>query len=266
MFRLLAGLIIIAAIIGGLILFNAPAEGASPQPIAELGTQREQLLGATLQIRMQVRIEGEDVVGNGLGTLVRSQGEVLIVTHNHWDEVLQDTSMVEFSDARNNLLVRTMGVEFIRLVRYQDKGTLALAAPQALLAEISPSAPLKALPASQVPKNAIVHIAYRQPGQREIVTLQQAVVEQICDCSGIPGLQLRSLDGQPLQKGDSGGGVFLNGALVANNWISATAQTEEEINSAGALLEVERLVYTDISYAASLPAGALPGRLAGQAP
>jgi len=49
--------------------------------------------------------------------------------------------------------------------------------------------------------------------------------------------------------------VFLNGALVANNWVSVTADTPEEIAGAGALLQVGDIIYTDQSYAASLPAG-----------
>ena len=255
MFRKLAGLIILGAVIGSLIWKVAPAGGASAKTIADLDTHRGEILAASLQLSMQVLLDGEPAIGSGLGTLIQSNGETLIVTHNHWGAVLQDTSLIEFRDAHNHLLVRTMGIEFNQLVRYQDQGTLILAAPAALLEQIPASAPLDTVPADQLPNGAIVQIAYRQPGQRETVTLQEAVIEQKCMCSGIPGLRLRSLDGQPLQKGDSGGGVFLNGALVANNWVSVTADTPEEIAAAGALLQVGEITYTDLSYAASLPIG-----------
>lgn len=256
MFRIAAGLIIFVALIGGLLLQagSAQAEETSIQPIRNSETRPERLLGATVQISMQAQVDGQPQIGNGLGSLVHVQGEIVIVTHNHWGAVLQNTSLIELRDARSNLLMRTMGLEFSALIRYQDKGTLVLAAPPALLEKMDPAAALPAGPAAQVPQGAIVQIVYRQPGQRDRVALQQAVVEEICNCSGLPGLQLRSLDGQPLQKGDSGGGVYLQGRLVANNWISVTADTAEEIAQAGALLQVGEYTYTDISYAASLPA------------
>ncbi|MFN2195215.1 MAG: hypothetical protein ACK2UW_03730 [Anaerolineales bacterium] len=255
MFKILAGLTILAAVLGGLILKAAPVEEASAKTSAESDVYDSEILAASLQISMQALLEGEPVIANGLGTLIQGQDETLIVTHNHWGAVLQDTSMIEFRDAHNTLLVRTMGIEFNQLVRYQDQGTLILAAPAALLEKVPASAPLAAVNVDQLPEGTVVQVAYRQPGQRVTITLQAAEVEQQCLCSGIPGLHLRSLDGQPLQKGDSGGGVFLNGALVANNWVSVTADTPEEIAGAGALLQVGDIIYTDQSYAASLPAG-----------
>jgi hypothetical protein len=267
MFRILAGLIIFVALIGGLLLqvSATQAQEADTQPVAILAVQSEQLLAATLQISVQARIAGEDSVGYGLGTLVRSQGKILILTHNHWGPVLDDLSLIEFRDARGNLLIRTMGREINNLIRYQDEGTLVLAAPPALLDKIDPAAALTAGLATRAQKNAVVQIAYRLPDQRDRVALQEAVVELNGQCPGeIACLKLRSLDGQPLQKGDSGGGVFLNGALVANNWISVTADTPQEIADAGALLQVGEHLFTDMSYAASLPASALAGQLAGQ--
>lgn len=261
MFRILVLGIILSAFLGGIIFLNPPPQAASAKPLSNQEVNREAILAATLQIIIETRLkteahpEGEQAIGIGLGTLVRSGGETLILTHNHWGEVLQSTSLVEFRDAGNNLLMRTLGAELLNLLRYEDEGTLILVAPSALLEVLLAAKAGSAGTVDQVPDGAVVQVAFRQPGNQEMVTIQEAVVERSCLCSRVRGFRLRSLSGQPLQKGDSGGGVWYEGKLVGNNWISVTADTPEEINAAGAVLQVGEITYTDISYTAGIPVG-----------
>ena len=62
-----------------------------------------------------------------------------------------------------------------------------------------------------------------------VTRVDWVVVEEIITTSGVPRLVLS--DG--VAKGGSGGGVFLNGIHIANNW-----QSVEHINGAGEIVAV----------------------------
>jgi hypothetical protein len=56
--------------------------------------EREQIWNATLQIKMEIPHPDQDKTGvllraKGLGSLVQMGEEILLVTHNHWGEILQ---------------------------------------------------------------------------------------------------------------------------------------------------------------------------------
>jgi hypothetical protein len=85
------------------------------------------------------------VIANGIGTLIEDQGKVLIVTHNHWGEALQNVSLVELRDADNELLLRMFGSEFKERIRFQDAGTLMLEAPEQIISP-RPEALIKSAP------------------------------------------------------------------------------------------------------------------------
>jgi hypothetical protein len=70
---------------------------------------------------------------------------------------------------------------------------------------------------------------------------------------GLPVFKLRSLSGQPLKQGDSGGGVWFRGQLVGNTWATLlTSSGAEKTTAIGSEVE-SRPAYTDISIAAMLP-------------
>jgi hypothetical protein len=88
-----------------------------------------------------------------------------------------------------------------------------------------------------------VQIAHRQPGKRDKVEMMAAKVEAVIEYKGLPAYQLRSLDGQPVLVGDSGGGMWFEGELVGNLWATLTVpQTGSQ-----------EQVVTDTSYAAIYP-------------
>jgi hypothetical protein len=67
--------------------------------------------------------------GKGLGSLVQDGEKTLLVTHNHWGEILQERADVKFYDAHGQLVKTMSGSEFISLMCYLDGGTLILSSP-----------------------------------------------------------------------------------------------------------------------------------------
>jgi hypothetical protein len=155
-------------------------------------------------------------VGYGIGTLIEHQGQAFLVTHNHWGEVLEsDTATVEFRDAHNRLIQPLFSSAFKELIVYQNPGTLVLRAIPALLEYATPT---KIVDASLLEPGALVRVAYRQLPERDAVAVLEAEIVKTGVFEGEPVYQIRCLEGQGLQKGDSGGGVWYNGSLIGNNW------------------------------------------------
>ena len=67
-----------------------------------------------------------------------------------------------------------------------------------------------------------------------------------------PVYTLRNLNGQSLQPGDSGGGVWHNGTLVANIW---TVTTKYSVVDAAGTVDPASETLTDRSNAAIFPEG-----------
>jgi hypothetical protein len=235
-----------AAILGAVILSSAIVSKPVQAKSVEAGSQEnneKQILAASVQISMTLRIDGQVNTAFGLGTLVENDGQVWIVTHNHWKDLLDDLCLVEFRDARNELLLRMFGFEFKALIARADAGTLILQAPEGLLAKGGRLEAAQIGEQDQVKAGDEVQIAHRQPGKRDKVEMIAAKVEAVIEYKGLPAYQLRSLDGQPVLVGDSGGGMWFEGELVGNLWATLTVpQTGSQ-----------EPVVTDTSYAAIYP-------------
>jgi hypothetical protein len=226
------------------------ANQPDPNREAELANIRS----ATLEIRMQTpqtqNAVGLDVgLGWGMGSLIRLNGENLLVTHNHWGNLLQDLSIVEFRNADNQMIKPVYGYEFKQWVVYQEAGTLVLKLPGGLF---DSSAPIRMAAIPQIAPGETVDVIYRENPAREKATLLQAVIEQVITYKGLPAYRLRSLNGQPIQPGDSGGGIWYKGALVGNNWVTLM-EASGSVTEISGEVEKENLNFTDLSYAAVLP-------------
>jgi hypothetical protein len=109
-------------------------------------------------------------------------------------------------------------------------------------------APVSVQEIPQVAAGETVDIVYRENPSRETAAIKQAVVEEIAIYNNEPVYKLHSLDGQTIQPGDSGGGIWHDGCLVGNNWtVTAQSTTTPEESTE------ENLVYTDTSFGAILP-------------
>jgi hypothetical protein len=241
-----------------------------PQPAAvipaDLELAEEQIRGASVSIVMlspTLHVESADgnFIGQGIGSLVVYRGVILLVTHNHYGEILQELTIIQFRDADNRLLLTILGNLWKSLVVYQDAGTQVLRAPEGLASLLAPAIH----PASvSVMTGEVVFVARRENPKREKITILPVVVEEIKDKQGLPIYQLRSLDGQVIQPGDSGGGIWHDGGLVGNNWVVLMKPAGDGPAPTGT--GKDGLVYTDRSYAACIPVEicpacpALPGK------
>jgi hypothetical protein len=203
---------------------------------------------ATVLIEMQLPnleqpLDDNLFLGYGIGTLIRVSGQTLLVTHNHW-KILEDITIVRFYDADHNLLKNIIGKEYRELVLHANAGTQILQPPQELVDNLVP-VNLDILGQLQVGESVDV-VCWDKPARYK-ADIQQAVIEEISTYQGVPVYKLRSLEGDPIQPGDSGGGIWHEGVLVGNNWMV-------EAITNGSNLEATR-VYTDVSYAAALSVG-----------
>lgn len=226
----------------------APATAVSP-------LLRQRLLYATVRIKMAAPARGRDGAlirlkegvlhdtSAGLGTLVVEDGATWIVTHAHWAIPFDTLSTVTISTGNNRELLILSRQEFLQLVRYRDDGTLVLLAPW----------PLGSKAAVRINRDPLtvrtrLHIVYQDPSTRTLDVIPMSI-EAERTFSSLPVWRLRSLDRRSLAPGNSGAGVFLNGRLAGNIWLSS----QWEVNLPRSdRLETRRL-NTFFSTAAPLP-------------
>jgi hypothetical protein len=199
------------------------------QPVTPIDpTIEEAILNTTLQIKLfaplpstEIEAEGSEIVSKsyvmakGLGTLVRWQGEQVIVTHNHWGDMLKDAEYVTIHDAANKLLVKLALNEFTSLICYSDPGTLILVAPSGL--------PVAAADLGNdmiVESGDILNVVRQDPHNSDQVEVVQARMIRMKDYKGQPVIKLAILDEVEIIPGDSGGGNWYEGKLVGNTWAS----------------------------------------------
>ena len=222
---------------------SIPAAASQNLPAVDVNHIKQ----ATILITMQAPAQQKNALAHGMATIVQSQGKSFLVTHNHWGDVLQDLTSVEFRTAGNKLILPIFGKEFRRLVFYQDAGTLALYLPEGWPVEMKPASVELGL---RLKVGDTVQVAYREKPNRTTVAVLDATVQAVSKFEGLPIYELRSLDGQALQPGDSGGGVWYNGKLVANNWAVVKASTPKVTSGKNSTVQK---ILTDQSYAAILP-------------
>jgi hypothetical protein len=182
---------------------------------------RQQILQATVQIAMYEHADAHGVEsgGRGLGTLVRVDGQTLIATHDHWTHFNANLNEVEFRTAQGDLLLTLNAAAFASLIRYRDGGTMLLSAPPEL-GLLTPTAISSLAPSS----GDTVWFVRRSPADTgATVEVLAAQVEEQVMGSGPARLRLHASNGAIIVPGDSGGGVWINGQLLANLW-SGTLQ------------------------------------------
>jgi hypothetical protein len=209
--------------------------------------------------------EGAFVKARGLGTLVLAGREVFIITHNHWGDTLDKDPVIEVRAADNELLARLSAAEFTALIRHQDPGTLVLKAPQnlarTLLYNLGESASGEQLAAGKLGNNLhvqpgdIVQVARRTGEDREEVEVIDARVLASEYYQDLPILTLQTLNGELLEHGDSGGGVWFDGELIGNMWARLPKDTLLDKVLAQIPTQEADPVHTDLGFAASLPSG-----------
>jgi len=187
------------------------------------------------EYRTIARAEG-NVEADGLGTLVATGQETLLVTHDHWSRFDEALGTVTFRAADGTWLAEMALRDFQQHLRYRNGGTMVLTAPDVLATAV----PGKAHPlqTTALTTGDSVFLA-QQSGDQVIVTEARVIAQS--EKQGLPVVRLQSEEGQVVG-GDSGGGVWLNGRLAGTMW--ATVMIENSITG-------ERRI-TDLSVAAVL--------------
>lgn len=222
----------ILAILVSVVLLFAGSNMVVVAEKADNGTDEKVkawVLSVTVQIRMfaPTSTKSQFVMAQGLGTLIRNEDRIQIVTHNHWGEILNNVEFVRFHDASDQLILEINGDEFKKLIRMQDAGTMLLKAPF----DVDASLQVASLGASDELINADkVFLVHQKDGVTGSVVVLEAVVDRQTTYKQLPVFTLHTLDGQPVVSGDSGGGVWLNGKLVGNMWGRETVEETESWN------------------------------------
>lgn len=253
----------VGSIVGALLLgfFGLQPSRAHAQIEVDplLDETRQRILQATVQITMfrdEVREidDAERVIllpvstfSHGIGTLADYNGEVVLVTHNHWPQVEDATrpDRVQFRDHQGNLLLEIDGVDFQRDILYRDGGTLVMKAPTALLDKLVPVNQIG--DSRQVSPGDIVYVVRQQPNSEATVGFLAAQLTAVEDDGLHVVMKLQSADKQSVVPGDSGGGIWLNGVLIGNMWMTIQEQWHYDDKP-----EPTATVATDRSRAAGL--------------
>lgn len=187
-----------------------------------------QILDSTVQIEMfdAGQVEGsirQVRTSQGFGSVVQYGGQRFILTHNHWSIPTAELNRVEIRNRTGQTLLVLDDAAFSSLVRYQDSGTMLLAAP----AELAEAEAAELGDSSAVQVGSTVWLATHDVEQGQRIKIETAWVQEI-DANIAPArLYLRGQE-TAVTCGDSGGGVWANGKLVANLWtIKVAKQTWE---------------------------------------
>ncbi len=253
--KILCGIIAILLVCALLQYTRKTIEAAGTEQMNTLEA-RQQIMNATLQINMEIPYMDNNVTNamlraNGLGSLVYWRGETLLVTHNHWGSVLQEQAVVGLYDAEGRMVKTMSGSEFISLMVYLDAGTLIFRSPVELKGQ-----PQLVLERDPIPLQAgdVVMVVQHEGPEQKGVTLVETEIEAVTTFRGLPVYQLRNLEGQPAQRGDSGGGLWHEGKLVGNLWYRMTAKPTLTTLFSSVWPDETKLEATIESYAAVIPA------------
>jgi hypothetical protein len=236
-------------------------------PLDASTTQR--ILDATIQIYMISEVEGSHEQGNevhmvkSLGSLIYLEGENFILTHDHW-WFIEDVKTILFYDSGGEFLMEISAGEFLHKIQYRDAGTMLVTAPEKLFLgdhRITAKKSLEAEPAqlpiparldcvNEVREGQIVYSARQSPVNTNQVSLLASRVQSILIVEGIQVFILKSLNGESIIRGDSGGGIWQDGCLVGNTW-----RTSSKVNWLTRILQPAEPaeIYLDRSTAAQIP-------------
>jgi len=250
--------IILISIIASIfvILPKVTAESIIPENVVIDEATQQTVLNATIKITFlapavdengQVKVNevnGEKHIaytgGTGLGTVVDRNGENIIVTHDHWTRIDNPQAIVELATAQGELLLTLTGPEFSALISHRDGGTTIVNMPASIANHFQVANSNAATPVEQ---NDVLTIAYRNSD--DSISVAAMVVTKVDEFIGLDRVEMTSVNGEIIHTGNSGGGVYANGQLVANMWATLLVQTDGS----------DDLQETEKSRAALLPVG-----------
>ncbi len=163
-------------------------------------------LEATVSITMDVpKVENptEARMRKGLGTMVRHEGEILVITHDHWGELLEIMAFGRLWSPDGEMLLEADGAAFREMIIHRDGGTMVLKVPEGAISEERPIHDSQTILGDRgdVQIGDRVLVAVRHPDDFHQVEIQEAVVESVEDQFGLPCLTLRRMNGKVIEPG-----------------------------------------------------------------
>jgi hypothetical protein len=196
------------------------------------------------------------VLHDGLGTLVNSGEEVLLVTHDHWSQIDNTLGKVEVRSASGSGLAKMELKDFKELIRYRDGGTMIVDFSEEI--ESGNGVNRSLLPdAHSLKQDAAagekVLLTRRQKDGDALASLIEATIEEFGTKEGRPVVRLQTRGRETIVGGDSGGGVWIDGRLAGNMW--ATIAVEDEQTGASRLTDrsVAALYLPQIAFTDTVP-------------
>lgn len=142
-----------------------------------------------------------------LGTIVSAGEGDFIVTTDHYDQLAAAYGIVTFTDYEGNQVELSLAA-FRSLIRYQGNAVLILVAPPGLPTGLEPG------DGDQIMPGNTLHVVYRQPDSGALSVVAAEVVHWTDCAAGGPSFHLHNLNGEVVEHGNSGGGVWYGGRLV----------------------------------------------------
>jgi hypothetical protein len=216
--------LLFSMISGVFALFSSSAAARAAEPFVVDEAVKQQILASTLQIAIYEQASAGAPYADGdrgLASLVLFGGQRYIVTHDHWTHLTAKLDQVEIRNASGGLLMVLDRTSFGQLIRYRDGGTMVLEAPDGLQGVV----PAEVAFGSPVGPGEAVWSVRRSPDNGSTSTEVVSSRVEAIDMVGIPQrIELRSLDGQGLVPGDSGGGIWQGGSLLGNVWAAGVQE------------------------------------------
>jgi hypothetical protein len=157
------------------------------------------------------------VVAEALGTLITSEDETLIVTHDHWSLLQRETGSVRIGDSTGVQLLELDLTSFKGQIVHRDGGTMILdATPWSGYFYLGISSLSKTYTGAVHLLGEYVHVVYRD--EHDGIVATKAVVASVDHKASREIIRLKLIGGVNLNGGDSGGGIWYQGSLLANTW------------------------------------------------
>jgi hypothetical protein len=166
----------------------------------------------------------------GLGTLANIDGEIMIITHDHWSVLENNLGTVQVRNATGQMLAETQLLSFKKRIQYHDGGTMILEAPKEIITggmiNLSWLTDNPAGSQESASGDAVLKV-YRRWDCDHCVSIMEAKVERTDTKLGQPIVRLQSSGGESIVPGDSGGGVWLDGNFVGNTWTTIMMEGQQ---------------------------------------
>lgn len=216
-------------------------DASAAQELLETGCSIEdgssaRILAATVHIQISALVGENFIASSGLATAIIQGQQISLVTHNHWKNADQAVGHVTMRNAGGEVLTRIRLPEFQQNIRYQDESVMILGIDDHFKQEMIAPIQIKAPVLPRV--GAVVQLVRQHPDANAGLSgsvhllLNSAQVTSYSEREGLPVIELTIEENdEQFHLGDSGGGVWFDGQLIAQTWLILMFTSPVELGS-----------------------------------